>query len=114
MTRKKNPKNKRQNPGVFISNLLGSGNKSNSSQDSSRDKEGENKKYLIEPATVDDQNSLEKVQSVVLCRTVLELALVNIVLGQQETHCQGSGSGQYKIMAPPASTSSGGSGLGLS
>ena len=112
MTRKKNPKNKRQTPGVFISNLLGSGNKSNSSQDSSRDKEGEKKKYLLEPATVDDQNSLEKVQSVVLCRTVLELALVNIVLGQQETHCQGSG--QYKIMAPPASTSSGGSGLGLS
>ena len=122
MTRKKqrsqSRRNKKQtNPGVFISNLLGGASKADqksvqSTADSVKgDKNLVSDKNITQHKADESKNSLAELESVVLYKTVLELALVNIALGGggQERGCV-TGPGQYKTMAPVSSTTSAGSG----
>ena len=108
MTRKKQQKSKKHSPGVFISSLLGSA-RSTQSKGASDKKVTDRCSPVSELRPNESKNSLARIESVVLCRTVLELALVNIALSGPRRDI----SGQYKSMAPPvsSSTSSGQSGL---
>ena len=79
MTRKKQQKNKKPNSaGVFISSLL-SGTKPSENKKSKHKQE--TKTETGEKAVEDVSVDISQFQSVVLFRTVLELALVNIALG---------------------------------
>ena len=102
MTRKKQQKNKKQNPGVFISNLLNGGRSSSERKETSDTTEAAKDFDSLN----EHKNSLAKFQSVVLCRTVLELALVNIALSPSHKI-----SAKYKNMAPSPPSSSTSSGL---
>ena len=124
MTRKKqrsqSRRNKKQtNPGVFISNLLGGASKADqksaqSTEDSVKgDKNPVSDKNITRHKADESKNSLAELESVVLYKTVLELALVNIALGGGGQERGGvTGPGQYKTMAPVSSTTSAGSGGG--
>ena len=109
MTRKKQQKNKKQNPGVFISNLLNSGKSGQQQSEQELTKSNPNSEAN------DGKNSLVTFQSAVLCRTVLELALVNLALGPGHQPCQQCKNISErkniclcKKMAPPAASTSSG------
>ena len=99
MTRRKQQKNKKQNSaGVFISSLLNSGAKHTESKKTKHKQETREK--VSEAQSVD----ISRFQSVVLFRTVLELALVNIALGSPDQ----PSSARRSIMSPPSASSNSG------
>ena len=107
MTRKKQQKSKKQqNPGaagVFISNLLGG------ARSAQVKRSADAQSPVSELSLNEGKNSslATNLQSVVLCKTVLELALVNIALGGQHPR-------DTNIMAPPVSSSTNSAPSGLS
>ena len=111
MTRKKQQKSKKQNPGVFISNFLGG---ARSTQAGDRRPTDPCSAPVSARRANEGKNCLASAESVVLCKTVLELALVNIALSGQQPpgHPGPRDTGHKNIMAPvSSSTSSGQSGL---
>ena len=116
MTRKKQQKSKKQNPGVFISNLLGGARSTQATSAGDKQSTDPCSPLVLARRTNEGKNSLANAESVVLCKTVLELALVNIALsGQPPGHIGPRDIGHKNIMAPvpsvSSSTSSGQSGL---
>ena len=105
MTRKKQQKNKKPNSaGVFISSLL-SGAKPSENKKSKHKQE--TKTETGEKAVEDVSVDISQFQSVVLFRTVLELALVNIALGcaaprhrARNMSPPSASSGLSKLMSP--------------
>ena len=92
MTRKK-PKNKKANAGVFISSLLGtktegknSGNKKEQ-RANNVDIHPNSKELVTTPDCTSESSppghSVTKYQEVVLLRTIVELALVNLAVGDK-------------------------------
>ena len=110
MTRKKQQKSKKQqqNPGaaagVFISNLLGGGRSAQVRRSSAV---GHPPVSELSPNEGKNSSLATNLQSVVLCKTVLELALVNIALSGQTPR-------DTNIMAPPVSSSTNSAPSGLS
>ena len=103
MTRKKQQKNKKPNSaGVFISSLLSSASsaKPSESKKSKHKHETETETKTGEKAVEDVSVDISKLQSVVLFRTLLELALVNIALGSAAPDCP-----RRKTMSPPSASS---------
>ena len=113
MTRKKQQKSKKhQNPGagVFISNFLGGAR-------SARVRSASDNISTDHPPVSganEGKHSLASLQSVVLYKTVLELALVNIALSGQQPPRDTRGHGDKNIMAPPVSSSTSSAQSGLS
>ena len=94
MTRRKQQKNKKQNSaGVFISSLLNSGSRPAENKKDKHKQELEEKGFQVKSVDI------TKFQSLVLFRTVLELALVNIALGSDQIRSSS------KKMSPPSSSS---------
>jgi len=124
MTRKK-PKNKKANAGVFISSLLGtktegknSGNKKEQ-RANNVDIHPNSKELVTTPDCTSESSppghSVTKYQEVVLLRTIVELALVNLAVGDKWQGGINSEKGPNfhldKVMAPPARDGAAGSGL---
>ena len=92
MPRKKQAKGKSRLPGIYISSLLGS------NSDKSKKTEFIDKKPSDDLASdAIDNSKLLEYEEAVICRTVVELALANLLLG----------SSTKPKMAPPTDSSSG-------
>jgi len=119
MTRKKQQKNKKTNPGVFISNLLSSKVENENIYDKQDNVKKEKKRRSIEAKQYNDKDDsdvkevISKYQEVVLFRTVVELALVNIAIGDRWLHGQSVEKGGFipVNMAPPSKEGVSSSGL---
>eukprot|EP00092_Neocalanus_flemingeri_P012874 GFUD01013870.1.p1 GENE.GFUD01013870.1~~GFUD01013870.1.p1 ORF type:complete len:1486 (+),score=342.48 GFUD01013870.1:534-4991(+) len=125
MTRKKQQKSKKSNPGVFISSLLGAKSEESKNSESKQELRGDKVDIhrnseapqsrdacLTECSEV--KTVISQYQEVVLLRTVVELALVNLALGDQQQGQKHSAQGPIhpgNVMAPPVKEGAAGSGL---
>jgi len=119
MTRKKQQKNKKTNPGVFISSLLGTKSEERNSPSTQEhcshqgDVQRNSNELQATPEVCLSASVVAQYQEVVLLRTVVELALVNLALGDkgQGINLEKGTTHPGKVMAPPAKEGAAGSGL---